>query len=220
MYTFHDTVMASVAFLANQVTKPGAHLSLTNCDDFEDISQVDRLATKIHQESQEHKLHEEATKQEKAAMKKKKKEASDYLAPPPASSLETRPFSSFMEPLGDHQKNNEPTMASNRNTKAHNNLQSDVINIDEDEDGKENICPLSVKKHHTTVSGTDFICMFTSAISKVDPTTGSIATLMQQCTQFLELAEQHCHDAEERAHCSKERLQHLQLLQMHSGKID
>jgi hypothetical protein len=56
IYNFHDTVMASVVFRAEQVTKPGAHSSSTNRDDFEDIAQVNRLATKIHQESQEHKL--------------------------------------------------------------------------------------------------------------------------------------------------------------------
>jgi hypothetical protein len=49
IYNFHDTIMASVAFHAEQVTKPGAHSSLTNRDDFEDVSLVDQLAVKIHQ---------------------------------------------------------------------------------------------------------------------------------------------------------------------------
>ncbi len=45
--------------------------------------------------------------------------------------------------------------------------------------------------------------------------------MMQQRTQFLELAEQRRHDAEEHARRAEERSQHLQLLQMlHSGKID
>ncbi len=55
----------------------------------------------------------------------------------------------------------------------------------------------------------------------MDPATGSIAAMMQQRTQFLELAEQRRHDAEERARRAEERSQHLQLLQMlHSDKID
>ncbi len=63
--------------------------------------------------------------------------------------------------------------------------------------------------------------MFTSVIKSVDPTTSSNATMMQQCTQFLQLAEQHRDDAEERTHHAKEHSQHLQLWQMlHSGKID
>jgi hypothetical protein len=64
-----------------------AYSSSANRDDFEDIAQVDRLATKTHQKAQEHKLCEEATKLEEAVMKRKKKEASDFLAPPPASLL-------------------------------------------------------------------------------------------------------------------------------------
>jgi hypothetical protein len=68
-------------------------------------------------------------------------------------------------------------------------LQNGVIDVDVNK-GKENIRPSSMKKHRTTVAGTDLFSMFTSAMSKVDPTTNSIAALMQQCTQFLELAEQ------------------------------
>ncbi len=69
------------------------------------------------------------------------------------------------------------------------------------------------------MAGTDLFGMFTSAMSNVDPTTGSIATMMQQCTQFLELTEQWHLDTEECAHHAKERSQHLQLM-LHSGKID
>jgi hypothetical protein len=37
-----------------------------------------------------------------------------------------------------------------------------VIDVDDD-GGKENVCPPSIKKkHRTTVAGTDFINMFTS----------------------------------------------------------
>ncbi len=71
------------------------------------------------------------------------------------------------------------------------------------------------------MAGTDLFLMFTSMINSVDPTTGTITTMMEQRTQFLQLAEQCSHDAKERAHCAEEHLQHLQLLQMlHSGKID
>ncbi len=155
-------------------------------------------------------------------MKRKKKEASDFLAPPPASLLEARLTSFATKPLGDHRQSSEPMMASNGKAKVLNNLHhSGIINADEDEGSKENICPSSVKKHCTTVAGTDLFSMFTSAMSKVDPTTGSIATLMEQCTQFLQLAEQRRHDAEEHARHAEEHSQHLQLLQMlHSGKID
>jgi hypothetical protein len=156
-------------------------------------------------------------------MKRKKKEASDFLAPPPASLLEARPFSSVTKPSGDHQNNNEPTTVSNGKTKAHNNLHSGVtsIDVDDDDGGKENVCPSSIKKHRTTVAGTDLFSMFTSAMSKVDPTNSSIETLIEQRTQFLQLAEHRCHDAEECARRAEEHLQHLQLLQMlHSSKID
>jgi hypothetical protein len=163
VYNFHDTVMASVVFRAEQVTKPGVHSSSANKDDFEDVALVDKLAIKIHQEAQEHRLREEATKLEEAALKKKKKEASDFLAPPPASLLEARPFSSVTKPLGDHRKSNEPTTVSNSKPKAHNNLQHMFIDVDVDE-GKENICPSSTKKHRTTVAGTDLFSMFTSAM--------------------------------------------------------
>ncbi len=140
------------------------------------------------------------------------------MAPPPASLLEARPISAT-RPLGDHCKNIETTTAS---TKVHNNLQSSgVININEDEGGKENICRSSTKKHHTTVAGTDLFAMFTSAMNNVDPTTGYIANMMEQRNQLMQLAEQHRLDAEERARRAEERSQHLQLLQMlHSGKID
>ncbi len=144
-------------------------------------------------------------------LKRKKKEASDFLAPPPASLLEARPFSSVKKPLGDCQSNSE--IASVSIGKAYNNLQNGVIDVDVDE-GKENICPSSTKKHRTTVAGTDLFSMFTSAMSKVDPTMNSIATLMQQRNPFLELAEQRCHEAEECARRAEERSQHLQLLQM------
>ncbi len=89
-------------------------------------------------------------------------------------------------------------MATVSTGKALNNLQNMAINVDVDE-GKENICLALTKKHRTTVAGTNLFDMFTSAMTKVDPTTNSIAMLMQQCTQFLELAEQRCHEAEERA---------------------
>jgi hypothetical protein len=56
VFNFHDTVMALVVFRAKQVMKPGAHSSSTNRDDFKDVAHVDRLATKLHQESQDHKL--------------------------------------------------------------------------------------------------------------------------------------------------------------------
>jgi hypothetical protein len=56
VYNFHDTVMASVAFCANQVTKPGAHSSLANSKYFEDVSPVDKLAIKIYQQAQDHRL--------------------------------------------------------------------------------------------------------------------------------------------------------------------
>jgi hypothetical protein len=97
-------------------------------------------------------------------MKRKKKEASDFLAPPSASLLEARPVSSAARPFGDHRKNNEPTMSSNVKAKAHNNLHNrGVIDINEDEGGKKNICSLYIKKHHTTMAGTDLFGMFTSA---------------------------------------------------------
>jgi hypothetical protein len=219
IYNFHDTIMALVVFCAEQVTKSGAHLSLTYRDDFEDVSPVDKLAVKIRQEEQEHKLQEEASKQEETTMKRKKKKASDFLAPPPASLLELRSFSSITKPFGYHRKSNEPMTVSNSKPKAHNNSQKNTINVDED--GKENICHLSIKKHHTTIAGTDLFSMFTSAMNNVDPTTGTIAKMMEQRTQFMQLAEQHHLDTEEHAHHAEEGLQHLQLLQMlHSGKID
>ncbi len=56
VYNFHDIIMALVAFRAVQVTKPGSHSSSTNHDDFEDVSPVDKLAVKVHQEAQEHRL--------------------------------------------------------------------------------------------------------------------------------------------------------------------
>jgi hypothetical protein len=136
---------------------------------------------------QEHKLREEATKLKEAALKRKKKEASEILAPPTASLLEARPFSSVMKPLGDRRSINEISTVSS--VKANNNLQNGAIDVDVDE-GKENICPSTTKKHRTTVAGTDLFNMFTAAMSKVDLTTNSIATLMQQRTQLLELAEQ------------------------------
>jgi hypothetical protein len=75
VYNFHDTVMASVAFCSEQVTKPGAHSSSANNEDFEDVSLVDKLAIRIHQEAQEHSLREEASKLQDLALKKKKKKA-------------------------------------------------------------------------------------------------------------------------------------------------
>ncbi len=56
IYNFQDTLMGSAAFHAEEVIKAGAHSSSSNRDDFKDISPVDKLAIKIHQESQEHKL--------------------------------------------------------------------------------------------------------------------------------------------------------------------
>ncbi len=94
-------------------------------------------------------------------------------------------------------------MASNGKAKSNNNLQNGVIDVEVVE-GKENICPSSVKKHHTTIAGTDLFLMFTSTVNNVDPTTGSIATIMEQRTQFRKLAEQHHHDAKEHAHHTKE----------------
>jgi hypothetical protein len=44
VYTFHDTVMASTEFHAKQATGPGAHSSLSNRDDYDDIPRVDKLA--------------------------------------------------------------------------------------------------------------------------------------------------------------------------------
>jgi hypothetical protein len=49
------------------------------------------------------------------------------------------------------------------NGKACNNLQNGVIDVNGDE-GKENICPSSMKKHCTTVAGTDLFGMLTSAM--------------------------------------------------------
>ena len=55
----------------------------------------------------------------------------------------------------------------------------------------------------------------------VDSTSRVIATVMEQHNQMLQLAEQHWHDAEERACHAKEWAQNLQLLEMlHSRKID
>jgi hypothetical protein len=56
IYIFHDMLMTLVAFHAEQVTKPGAHSSPANSEDFEDVSPVDKLALKIHQQAQEHRL--------------------------------------------------------------------------------------------------------------------------------------------------------------------
>jgi hypothetical protein len=53
------------------------------------------------------------------------------------------------------------------------------------------------KKHHATVTGTDLISMLSSAMTTVDPTSQIIATVMEQCHQMLQLAEQCQHDAEE-----------------------
>ncbi len=78
-----------------------------NRDDFEDVSLVDKLAIKIHQQVQEYKLRVEASKQEDVAMKRRKKKASDFLVPPPASLVEARPFSSVMKPFEDRQSNSE-----------------------------------------------------------------------------------------------------------------
>jgi hypothetical protein len=46
------------------MAQPGAHSSLNNYEDFEDILPVDKLAMKTFQQSQVHKLHEEASKEE------------------------------------------------------------------------------------------------------------------------------------------------------------
>ncbi len=73
VYNFHDTVMASVAFRSEQVTKPGAHSSSANNEDFEDVSLVDKLAIRIHQEAQEHSLREEASKLQDLALKKRRR---------------------------------------------------------------------------------------------------------------------------------------------------
>ena len=212
VYTFHDTVLASTEFRAKQATGPGAHSSSNNRDDYENIPRVDKLAIRIFREFQEHKLHEEARKLEEAALKKKRKEASDFLAPPPASLFESRP------PLEERQKNKEPLLVSDG---KHNNPKDIIIDVDDDE-GKENVCPPSIKKkHRTTVAGTDLFNMFTSAMNTVDPTSRVIATVMEQRNQMLQLAEQRRHDAEEPARHAEERAQHLQLLEMlHSGKID
>ncbi len=92
-------------------------------------------------------------KLEETALKQKKMEASDFLAPPPASLLVVGPLTSATKPLCVHQPYNKPGLVSTG--KIRNNLQIDVVNIDEDDGGKENISPASVKKHHTTVAGMD-----------------------------------------------------------------
>jgi hypothetical protein len=142
VYTFHDTVMVSTEFRAKQATGPGAHLSSNNRDDCENIPRVDKLAIRIFRECQEHKLHEEARKLEEAALKKKGKEASYFLAPPPASLLESRP------PLEEHRKNKEPLLVSDG---KHNKPQDIVIDVDDD-GGKENVCPPSIKKNTVPLS--------------------------------------------------------------------
>ncbi len=68
-------------------------------------------------------------------------------------------------------------MAGNGKAKAYNNLQNTSIDFDVDE-GKENICPSLMKKNCNTVAGIDFFGMFTSAMSKVDPSTNSTTVLM------------------------------------------
>jgi hypothetical protein len=58
-------------------------------------------------------------------------------------------------------------------------------------------------------------------MNNVDPTSHIITTVMEQRNQMMQLAEQCWHDAEEHAHHAKERVQHLQLLELpHSRKID
>jgi hypothetical protein len=123
---------------------------------------MDKLAIKIHQELQDHKLRGKVMKLKEAESKWKNKEASDFLAPPPTSLLEARPLISVTKPLGAHQPNNEPMLVSTG--KIHRNLQSDAINVDEDDDVKENVCPASVKKHLTTIAGMDLFSMSTWVI--------------------------------------------------------
>jgi hypothetical protein len=103
---------------------------------------VDKLAIRIFCDFQEHKLHEEARKLEEAALKKNRKEASDFIAPPPASYLESR------LPLEERQKNKEQLLVSNG---KHNNPQDIVIDVDDD-GGKENVCPPSIKKNTVPLS--------------------------------------------------------------------
>jgi hypothetical protein len=106
-----------------------------------------------------------------------------------------------MKPLGSHQSDSETATVSSG--KASNNIQNGVIDVDVDE-GKENICPLLMKKHCTTAAGNIFFTIFTSVMSKVDPITNNIAMMMQQRTQFLELAEQLLYEAEEHARHAEE----------------
>jgi len=153
------------------------------------------LAIRIFHEFHEDKLHEEACKLEEAALKKKRKEACNFLTPPPASLLESRPT------LEERQHNKELLLISDG---KHNNLQHIVIDVDDD-GGKENVCPPSIKKkHRATVARTDLFNMFTSAMNTVDHTSHVIATVMEQHNQMLQLAEQHRHDAEECACHAKE----------------
>jgi hypothetical protein len=181
------------------------------------MPQVDRLAIIIHQEAQEQRLRDEATKLQESSLKRKKKEASNFLAPPPASLLEARPISSALK-LTNTNKINEVAVISA--AKLHNNLHSDFFTVDVDE-GKENLCPTSIKKHRTTVAGTDLFGMFTSAMKQTDPTMTALTTMMEQRNKLLELAEQRRIDAEERALRNEERSQHLQLLQLlRAGTID
>ncbi len=65
-------------------------------------------------------------------------ELSDFLAPPTASLLESRP------PLEERPKNKEPLLVSDG---KHNNLQDIIIDVNDD-GGKENVCPPSIKKKH------------------------------------------------------------------------
>jgi len=90
----------------------------------------------------------------------------------------------------------------------HNNPQDIIIDVNDD-GGKENVCPPSIKKKTP------------SAMNTVDPTSCVTATVMEKRNQMLQLAEQRRHDNEERARRAEERAQYLQLLEMlHSGRID
>jgi len=169
--------MASTEFWAKQAIWPDEHSSSNNRDDYENIPRVNKSAVRIFWEFQEHKLHEEAQVLEEAALKKKRKKALNFLALPPASLLESRP------PLEEQQHSKEPSLISDG---KHSNLQTIIIDVDND-GGKENVCPPFIKeKHRTTAAGRDLFNMFTSAMNTVDPTSRVIATVMKQRNQMLQ----------------------------------
>jgi hypothetical protein len=52
-YTFRNTAVASFTARAQAVQQPGAHSKSSNPNDFENISQADKLAIKLLKERQE-----------------------------------------------------------------------------------------------------------------------------------------------------------------------